>query len=79
MILEEGDVITLDANGKDYLVIKTIEYNNENYYYMMTVKKPVEISIIKLAKNEQGQEIIVTVTDQHELEKIMKLTAKKNI
>lgn len=76
MMLEEGEVITLDDNGKDYIVVKKLNYNNENYYYMMTIQKPTEVSIIKLGKNEQGQEIVTTVTDQQELEEVMKLTAQ---
>ena len=73
MMLEEGEVITLDSNGKDYIVIKKVNYKNENYYYMMTIKKPIEVLIIKLGKNDLGQEIIITETDKNIIEEIIKI------
>lgn len=77
MMLEEGEVITLDSNGKDYIVIKKVNYKNENYYYMMTIKKPIEVLIIKLGKNELGQEIIITETDKNIIEEIIKISTEE--
>ena len=75
MMLEEGEIITLDSNGKDYIVVKSIIYNNINYYYLMTTKKPIEVAIVKLAQTQNGTPVIVTVTDKQEIDIIMKLTA----
>lgn len=77
MMLEEGEVITLDSNGKDYIVIKKVNYKNENYYYMMTIKKPIEVLIIKLGKNDLGQEIIITETDKNIIEEIIKISTEE--
>ena len=76
-MLEEGEVITLDSNGKDYIVIKKVNYKNENYYYMMTIKKPIEVLIIKLGKNDLGQEIIITETDKNIIEEIIKISTEE--
>lgn len=75
MMLEEGEIITLDSNGKDYIVLKHIVYNNINYYYLMTSQKPTEVAIVKLAQTQNGTSVIVTVTDKQEIDVIMKLTA----
>lgn len=75
MILNEGDIITLNANGKDYIVIKNVFYNNVNYYYLMTTDKPVEVNIVKLLVNSEGTPIIETVTEPNELNTIVKLVA----
>lgn len=72
MKLEIGEIITLDSDGKDYLVVKEVEYNNKNYYYLMSVKKPVEILIVELTIQD-GREVIETVTDKDELNNIIKM------
>lgn len=71
MKLEVGEIITLDSNGRDYLVVKDVNYNNKDYYYLMSAKKPVEILIVEL-KVQDGREVIETVTDKDELTNIMK-------
>ena len=75
MKLEIGEIITLDSDGKDYLVVKEVEYNNKNYYYLMSTKKPVEILIVEF-KVQDGKEVIETVTNRDELDNIMKIVAE---
>ena len=47
MILEEGEVIKLNTNGKDYVVLKKVNCNNTNSYYLMTLNKPTEVLVVK--------------------------------
>lgn len=74
MMLEEGEIITLDTNGKEYIVLKQIINNDINYYYLMTTKKPVEVAIVKLLLTQNGVPVITTVTDKQELDVVLKST-----
>ena len=75
MILDAGDVITLDANGKDYIVVKKVNINSHDYYYLMTIEKPMEIAIVELLVNADGKQEIKTVTDQNLIDTILKNTS----
>ena len=75
MRLEEGEIITLNDDGKDYVVVKEVEFNNKNYYYLMSAKKPVKILIVEF-KVQDGREVIETVTDRDELESIITIVAE---
>ena len=75
MILEEGEIITLNSNNKDYIVVKSIYNNNINYYYLMTVNKPTEVLLVKLITNQNGEPALENVVDKQELADVMKLTA----
>lgn len=77
MILKEGEVITLNTNGKDYVVLKKVNYNNTNYYYLMTLDKPTEVLVVKISVNSNNEPIIITVTDKKELETLMKITSEQ--
>lgn len=77
MILKEGEVITLNTNGKDYVVLKKVNYNNTNYYYLMTLNKPTEVLVVKISVNSNNEPIIITVTDKKELETLMKITSEQ--
>ena len=70
MNLEEGQIITLD-NNKDYIVVKSVIYNEIAYVYLITDRKPVEILIAKL----EGESLKV-VDSPEELEEIIKLFEK---
>ena len=74
-MLEVGDIITLEADGRDYLVLKDVNYNGTTYYYLITTDKPVEIAIVKLEQRD-GETVIVTITDQNTLDAIMELTVE---
>ena len=75
MILDAGEVITLDANGKDYMVVKKVNINSRDYYYLMTIEKPMEIAIVELLVNADGKQEIKTVTDQNLIDTILKNTS----
>ena len=73
-MLQEGDIIKLNYNNKDYIVMKNIVYNNENYYYLMTTTKPVEVAIVKIVTDVNGNQLIENVTEKEIVQKIIELT-----
>ncbi len=73
MELEMGEIITLDSNGKDYIVMKTIKNENKDYYYLMTKQKPAEVLLVKM-QYENGEPILTTITDENEFRRIMEKT-----
>ena len=73
MKLEVGEVLNLKINNRDYIVLKDVVYDNANYYYLMSVDKPVDIKIVTLNMKD-GKEVLETVTDKSLLERIMKAT-----
>jgi hypothetical protein len=70
MRIEEGQIIELEDN-KEYVVLKTLEYNNETYVYLITSSKPIEV----LFRKEQiiNDEIILEPIDDSELANIIPL------
>ena len=44
-MIEKGKVLTL-ANGKEYICIQTTVINNENYLYLISNNKPVEVKAV---------------------------------
>ncbi len=70
MRIEEGQIIELEDN-KEYVVLKTLEYNNETYVYLITSSKPIEV----LFRKEQiiNDEIILEPIDYSELANIIPL------
>ena len=75
MMLEEGEIITLNSNNKDYIIVKNICNNTINYYYLMTVNKPTEVLLVKLITNQNGEPALENVVDKQELADVMKLIA----
>ena len=73
MKLEVGEVLNLKINNRDYIVLKDVVYDNANYYYLMSVDKPVDIKIVTLNMKD-GKEVLETVTDKELVLEIMKLT-----
>ena len=77
MILEEGEVIKLNTNGKDYVVLKKVNCNNTNYYYLLTLNKPTEVLVDKISVNSNNEPIIITVTDKDELDALIKISGEQ--
>lgn len=67
MKLSDGQIITLD-DEKDYVVLKQKMYKNNNYIYLMTTTKPIEIMFAKQENNELN-----LVIDENELKIVMNL------
>ena len=70
MKLSDGQIITLDDN-KDYIVVKQEIYRNNNYIYLMTASKPLEVMFVRQENDELN-----LVIDEDELKVIMELFIK---
>lgn len=51
MNINEKDIITL-SNDIDYIVVKKINYNNLNYYYVADIKKTEDVKFLYEDNNE---------------------------
>ena len=74
MKLEDGQIITLD-NDKDYVIVKQVLYEETNYLYLMTARKPLEVLVTKLQNTGDNQKLVV-VDSEEELKKIVNLFEK---
>lgn len=74
MNLDEGQIVTLD-NNKDYIVVKSVVFNETTYVYLMTNRKPLEVLIVKL-QDVGGSQILKVVDSKEELEEIINLFEK---
>lgn len=73
MKLEEGEIIELDDH-KDYLVLKKISFNNNDYVFLVTIEKPTKMTIRKeMLKLDQ---IILEELSNNELNLILPLMKK---
>jgi len=73
MKLEEGEIIELDDH-KDYLVLKKISFNNNDYVSLVTMEKPTKMTIRKeMLKLDQ---IILEELSNDELNLILPLMKK---
>jgi len=73
MKLEEGEIIELDDH-KDYLVLKKISFNNNDYVSLVTMEKPTKMTIRKeMLKLDQ---IILEELSNDELNLILILMKK---
>lgn len=75
MNFEEGELITLES-GKEYLIVSTINFENNNYVYLFSNFKPLEIKLGKQI-NENGETKIEMITTKEEKEQIMQLFTDK--
>ncbi len=70
-MLEEGLIITLD-NQKQYIVVKGIEWKKQEYYYLLSVHKPLENLIVKGTVHNNVMNF-QSVSDSSEFETVMNL------
>ena len=73
--MTEVDCITFD--GKEYLVLDTISFNNNTYVYLFEDKNRENFLIQKL-KKENNKEYVVNLDDKEEFEKALKEFYKKH-
>jgi len=69
--LEEGLIITLD-NHKQYIIVKMVEWKNQEYYYLLSTQKPIENLIVKGNVHNNGMNF-QSVSDSSEFETVMNL------
>lgn len=72
MKLQEGDIINLADNKLDYLVLKTLDYEGIHYVWLITTKRPAEMCMARVIFDDNGKEILKSVTDKQEFETIFK-------
>lgn len=70
-MLEEGLIITLD-NHKQYIIVKMVEWKNQEYYYLLSIQKPIENLIVKGDVHNNGMNF-QSVSDSSEFETVMNL------
>ena len=70
--LEKNILILTDEDGKDFEVehLDTVEYNNQVYAAFipatMSLEDSYELIIMKIALEENGDEVLVTLDDEEE-------------
>lgn len=72
MFIEEGEIITL--NNKEYIVVHIINYNDENYAYLISNFKPVDIIVTKVISINKNS-ILEEVTDKNILNEILEIVS----
>lgn len=70
-MLEEGLIITLD-NHKQYIVVKMVEWKKQEYYYLLSIQKPVENLIVKGTVHNNVMNF-QSVSDSFEFETVMNM------
>ncbi len=70
-MLEEGLIITLD-NHKQYIIVKMVEWKNQEYYYLLSTQKPIENLIVKGTVHNNVMNF-QSVSDSSEFETVMNL------
>ena len=70
-MLEEGLIITLD-NHKQYIIVKMVEWKNQEYYYLLSTQKPIENLIVKGTVHNKVMNF-QSVSDSSEFETVMNL------
>lgn len=70
-MLEEGLIITLD-NHKQYIIVKMVEWKNQEYYYLLSTQKPIENLIVKGTVHNNVMNF-QSVSDSSEFEIVMNL------
>lgn len=66
------DVTLLELNGKDFVVIAEIEYNDVNYLYAVSDDEDEEVVLLR-ESIEDGEEYIESVEDENEYNEILDL------
>ena len=70
--LEKNILILTDEDGKDFEVehLDTVEYNNQVYAAFipaeMSLEDSYELIIMKIVREENGDEVLVTLEDEDE-------------
>ena len=60
-MINVGQIITLD-NNEEYAVLEQKELNNQEYYILMTTKRPVKVEICKKYSEDE-----ITIIENKEI------------
>jgi len=73
MIIQEGDILTL--KNKEYIVVNKLKYNDNDYVYLISNFKPIEIMISKLTIIN-GNALLQEEDDKEIIRELLKLVSK---
>lgn len=68
-----GDIVTLtddDGNESEYELIGETESEGSTYYALAPADNDEEYVILKLERDEDGEEILSTITDDDEFDRV---------
>lgn len=77
MKIEEGEIVELD-NGKEYVVYSVIPENENNYVYLMSNFKPVEMMFAKEIVSNDNDISLEVIHNQEEKQKVLELFKNQN-
>ena len=77
MKIEEGEIVELD-NGKEYVVYSVIPENENNYVYLMSNFKPVEMMFAKEIVSDDNDISLEVIHNQEEKQKVLELFKNQN-
>ena len=66
------EFITL--NNKEYLIVKRINYNSNNYLYVISTGGDYKVALLKEI-NQNGQVFVESVKDQREFGEVLELVS----
>ncbi len=69
----EGEFYTLtdeDGNESRFELIGSVEMNENVYYALVPEEESEEYVILKLTKDEAGEDILITIEDDDEFDKV---------
>lgn len=72
MVLEEGEILTL--NQQEYIVIDVVNYLNQQYAYLISNFKPLDVIIAKVTIDNDNLSL-EEVEDKKIIEEILKIVS----
>lgn len=63
-------VITLE-NKQDYIIVSTLEYKNNKYFVLINEDDDNDITIRKILKNDNNDDILVKLDSKEELIEVL--------
>lgn len=70
------EVEYIEFNNIDYLILSKLEYNNNQYVYMVNENDPKDFYIRKII-NENGKNYYTNIDNSEEFENLLKLFYQK--
>lgn len=73
----DSTIITLE-NNKNYVVLSTIDFDNNKYFYMANELNPEELCIRKVIIDKDNDEALVKLDSKEELTKVLSVFNEMN-
>lgn len=71
--IREGEFYTLtdeEGNESQFELIGSVEMNDNTYYALVPTEESEEYVILKLTKDEDGEDILITIEDDDEFDRV---------